>query len=251
VYRYLRDHLGARHLQFIPVVERATAADLPLVEGGWKAPGERRLLYRQRGEAVTERSVTAHGWGEFLVAVFDEWVVRDVGEVFVQHFDTLLGNRFGEHSVCVHAPICGSAVAIEHNGDVYSCDHYVEPGYHLGNVTDTRLATMVASPFQRRFGQAKSDSLPGQCVRCRVRWACHGGCPKDRFRAADDGQSGLNYLCPGYDRFFTHAWPAIDEMATLLAAGQPADLIMTGHQATRLTDHQSTRHVPFDTEEDR
>lgn len=181
VYRYFRDDLGARFLQFIPIVERVLARDLGLAEQGWRSAAGRRLLYRQHGDAVTSRSVTPKAWGDFLSAVFDEWVVLDVGNVFVQHFDVTLGNLFGRHSLCVHSPECGRAVAVEHNGDVYSCDHYVETGYKLGNVADTSLQAMLGSPRQREFGRAKRTALPDQCIECPVRWACHGGCPKDRF----------------------------------------------------------------------
>ncbi len=226
VYRYFRDELGARYLQFIPVVERVPAAQLPVAENGWRTPDGRRLLYRQDGDAVTSRSVRPGQWGSFLSAIFDEWVTRDVGTVFVQHFDVTLGNLFGRHSLCVHSPECGDALAVEHNGDVYSCDHYVEPGYLLGNVADTDLQTMLASPAQREFGRAKRTALPRQCRECPVRWACHGGCPKDRFTSTADGEPGLNYLCEGYRSFFGHVQPAMTAMGRLLQQGRPAADIM-------------------------
>ncbi len=226
VYRYFRDELGARYLQFIPIVERVPAEQLPLAEQGWRVEGNRRLLYRQTGDAVTSRSVDPAAWGRFLIAVFDEWVARDVGEVFVQHFDATLGNLFGRPSLCVHAPTCGRQLAVEHNGDVFSCDHYVEPDYKLGNVTETSLAELVASPRQQAFGRDKLTGLPGQCVRCPVRWACHGGCPKDRFDTTTDGEPGLNHLCPGYFAFFSHVRPAMEQMGRLLQSGRPAADIM-------------------------
>lgn len=217
VYRYLRDELGARHMQFIPIVERVTAEQLPIAEQGWKDGNGTRILYRQQGDAVTSRSVDPEAWGEFLVAVFDEWESRDVGTVFVQHFDMLLGNMLGQPSLCVHAPECGSALAVEHNGDVYSCDHFVEPGYLLGNVGDSSFQSMLQSPEQEQFGRAKRTSLPRQCQECPVRWACHGGCPKDRFDVTADGEPGLNHLCAGYFRAFSHAEPTIRRMAELVA----------------------------------
>ncbi|MCV2396265.1 anaerobic sulfatase maturase [Actinotalea sp. M2MS4P-6] len=231
VYRYFRDELGARYLQFIPIVERVPADSLPLAEQGWRpgAHGPRTLLYQQRGDAVTSRSVDPAAYGEFLVAIFDEWLSRDVGTVFVQDVDVALGNLFGHYSLCVHSPECGAALAVEHNGDVYSCDHYVEPEYRLGNVAEDSFRSMLGSPEQRRFGGSKLTELPGQCLDCPVRWACHGGCPKDRFTTTAAGEPGLNYLCAGYYRFYTHAGPALDAMASLLRAGGPAADVMDLH----------------------
>ena len=222
----MRDDLGARFLQLIPVVERVPAPRLPEAEAGWVDAEGRRLLYTQTGDATTSRSVSASQWGDFLCAVFDEWVTRDVGEVFVQHFDVGLAALFGRYSLCVHAPRCGSALTVEHQGDVYSCDHYVEPGYKLGNVLVDSIAAMASSPFQRSFGLAKGN-LPRQCVECDVRWACHGGCPKDRFAVTADGEPGLNALCEGYRRFFRHATPALMAMARLVSSGRLASEVMT------------------------
>lgn len=228
VYRYFRDELGARHLQFIPIVERVPADRLALAEQGWRpgAHGRRTLLYQQHGEAVTSRSVMPEDYGDFLVSIFDEWVARDVGEVFVQDFDVMLGNLFGRYSLCVHSPECGAALAVEHNGDVYSCDHYVEPDYKLGNIAEASMQTLLQSAAQREFGRSKRTALPTQCQTCPVRWACHGGCPKDRFTTTADGEPGLNYLCAGYYRFYTHARPAIERMGLLLRAGRLAADIM-------------------------
>lgn len=227
VYRHFRDELGARYLQFIPVVERVPATQLPQAEAGWVDAEGRRLLYTQSGDAVTSRSVPPGRWGEFLCAVFDEWVARDVGEVFFQHADVALAAMFGRYSLCVHAPRCGTALTVEHQGDVYSCDHYVEPGYKLGNLATDSISDMAASPLQRAFGQAKAD-LPRQCLDCDVRWACHGGCPKDRFARTADGEDGLNFLCEGYRRFFRHATPALRQMARLVSTGRPASDVMSG-----------------------
>lgn len=231
-YRYFRDELGARFLQFIPIVERVEPGDLEAAERGWRAEGGKRLLYRQAGDAVTSRSVGPAAFGSFLSAIWDEWVTRDVGTVFVQHFDVTLANFFGQHSLCVHAPECGSALAVEHNGDVYSCDHYVEPDYLLGNATRDRFDALLASEFQRDFGRAKRTQLTRQCLECPVRWACHGGCPKDRFASSAYGESGQNYLCEGYYAFFTHISAGIKRMAQLLRSGRPASDIMETSPAT-------------------
>ena len=226
VYRWFRDELGARFLQFIPIVERVPAEDLALAEQGWTGPDGARLLYRQAGNAVTSRSVGPAQWGRFLCEVFDEWRARDVGTVFVQHFDTMLAARFGQYSLCVHAPECGTALAVEHNGDIYSCDHYVEPGHQLGNVHTDAFSDVLTGPPQRAFGSAKRTALTEQCRRCPVRWACHGGCPKDRFGTSVDGEDGQNHLCEGYFQFFTHSSPTVERMAQLLNSGRTAAEVM-------------------------
>jgi uncharacterized protein len=137
--------------------------------------------------------------------VFEEWVRRDVATVYVQMFDVALANWVGEPpSLCIHTETCGGALALEHTGDLYSCDHFVEPAYKLGNITMTHMLELVGSAVQRKFGQDKFDTLPGYCLECDVRFACHGGCPKDRFISTPDGEAGLNYLCAGYKAFFHH-----------------------------------------------
>ncbi|MFM8648958.1 MAG: anaerobic sulfatase maturase [Actinomycetota bacterium] len=228
VYRYFRDELGAEHIQFIPIVERATEATLELAERGWsEQPGRRRILYTQSGSLTTSRSVTGEGYGRFLIDVFDEWVRHDVGQVYVQLFDVTLGNHLGLHSLCVHSPECGAALAIEHNGDVYSCDHFVEPDHLLGNVMEQPLAELVVQPQQVEFGRNKATSLPQQCRDCDVLFACHGGCPKDRFATTASGEPGLNHLCGGYLNYFRYSRSSFAEMARLLQAGRYADEIMT------------------------
>ncbi len=225
VYRFLRDDLGARFIQLIPVVERVTAELLPLAESGWGERAGHRPLYRQEGDLVTHRTVSAQQFGRFLVEVFDEWGRHDVGDVFVSMFDTALAHWMGmdQAGLCVHARTCGEALALEHNGDVYSCDHYVEPGYLLGNITDGRtLLQIVDSPQQQAFGSDKLDSLPAYCRACDVRFACNGGCPKDRFLTTPDGEPGLHYLCEGYQRFFGHVDEPMRVMAGLLRQGQDA-----------------------------
>ncbi len=206
VYRFFRDEMGVRFIQFIPIVERVTETLLPLANLGWSVERDAdRPLYIQEGHHVTKRTVTPEAFGRFLVEIFDEWVRNDVGEVFVQHFDTALANWYGEPAgVCVFSETCGLAVALEHNGDLYSCDHYVEPDYLLGNINDTPMVELVGSPQQIAFGLAKRDGLPEYCRTCDVRFACHGGCPKNRFSKTPDGDDQLNYLCAGYKMFFTH-----------------------------------------------
>ncbi|MGO9872892.1 MAG: anaerobic sulfatase maturase [Acidimicrobiia bacterium] len=227
VYQFFRDQLEARYLQFIPVIERATEETLEIANAGWSdKPGRKRLLYTQSGTLVTERSVLPEQYGEFLVSVFDEWVVRDVGTVYVQMFDVTLGAYLDLHSLCIHAPTCGTALALEHNGDVYSCDHFVEPDFLLGNIHSETLVELVSKPKQQAFGQHKLDSLPRFCRECDVRFACHGGCPKDRFRTTPEGEAGLNYLCPSYKLFFSHTRPALSRMAELLRSGRYADEAM-------------------------
>lgn len=227
VYRFFRDELGAKHLQFIPIIERSTPVDLEIAEKGWTdKPGRRRVLYKQQGNLVTSRSITAEQYGSFLSAVFDEWIAHDVGEVFVQIFDVTLGARVGMYSLCVHAPTCGTALVLEHNGDMYSCDHYVEPEYKLGNIFETSMIDLVTSPQQVQFGRNKQTLLPPMCQQCDVLFACNGGCPKDRFINTPDGKPGLNYLCEGFQNFFRHVDQPMRRMAELISQGRFADEIM-------------------------
>ena len=228
VYRYFRDELGAKHLQFIPIIERSTPVDLEIAEKGWSdKPGRRRILYKQQGNLVTSRSITAEQYGTFLSTVFDEWISHDVGEVFIQIFDVTLGAHVGMYSLCVHAPTCGSALALEHNGDLYSCDHFVEPEYKLGNILQKSMVELVTSPQQIQFGRNKQTLLPRMCQQCDVRFACNGGCPKDRFIETPDGESGLNYLCDGFQTFFRHVHQPMKRMAELISQGRFADEIMS------------------------
>jgi uncharacterized protein len=209
VYRFLRDELGARHVQLIPIVERDNDTGF------------------QEGDAVTERSVAPDAWGRFLIAVFDEWLVHDVGTVFVQMFDAALASWVGVGAaMCIFAETCGDAVALEHNGDLYSCDHFVEPRHLLGNIAETHMVELLASPQQRAFGAAKRDTLPRQCRECDVRFACQGECPKNRFTLTPDGEAGLNYLCEGYLAFFHHVDGPMRLMADLLRRGRSADEVM-------------------------
>jgi uncharacterized protein len=181
----------------------------------------------QSGSLVTERSIQPEQWGQFLIAIFDEWVRRDVGKIFVQLFDSSLGAWVGQGaSLCIHCETCGDALAMEHNGDLYSCDHFVEPDYLLGNIKQEHMLELVASDKQRKFGQDKRDSLPQYCLDCEVRFACHGGCPRNRFINTPDGEPGLNYLCAGYKAFFKHVDHPMRIMADLLLRRRYADEVM-------------------------
>jgi uncharacterized protein len=227
VYRFFRDDLKTEFMQFIPIVERVTAETLPIANIGWGERGsDPRPLYTQEGDQVTERSVKPEQYGRFLSVIFDEWVRRDVGKVYVQMFDVTLGAHVGQYSLCVFALTCGNALALEHNGDLYSCDHFVEPKYKLGNIKETSMGELVGSEQQRKFGQDKHDTLPRYCRRCEVRFACNGGCPKDRFINTPDGEPGLNYLCAGYKMFFKHVDRPMRMMAGLLRRGRYADEVM-------------------------
>jgi uncharacterized protein len=176
---------------------------------------------------VTSWSVRSKDYGEFLCTIFDEWVRRDVGKTFVQLFDVALGNLAGMgSSLCVFAEKCGRALAIEHNGDLYACDHYVYPRYNLGNIMNVSLGAMADSAEMKKFGDDKSDTLPNYCKKCEVRFACHGECPKHRFTKTPDGEEGLNYLCPAYKRFFNHINEPMKIMADLVRSQRPAAMIM-------------------------
>jgi uncharacterized protein len=229
IYRFLRDTVGARYIQFIPIVERlgGSAAGGPAgtVRTGSDAGG--RIFYMQDGNRAGERSITAEAYGRFLISVFDEWIQRDVGRVSVQAFDAAFAAWCGLPSpICVFASTCGSAVAVEHNGDVYACDHYVEPGYRLGNIADTPIRTLVDSGAQTSFGNAKLDTLTAECRACEFRFACHGGCPKDRFVAVERERHAHNYLCAGYKAFFHHVDRPMRLMRGLLAHRRsPAEIM--------------------------
>lgn len=228
VYRFFRDTLGAQFLQLIPIVERVTAEMLPVANNGWGEHGsDPRPLYVIQGNEVTDRSVRADQWGRFLVGVFDEWIRGDVGQVYVQMFDAALASWVGvPPAMCIFSETCGNALALEHNGDLYSCDHFVEPKYKLGNIQQVHMLELITSDAQRQFGLAKRESLPRYCRECAVRFACHGECPKNRFIATPDGEPGLNYLCEGYKTFFTHIDRPMRLMAHLLRSGRYADEAM-------------------------
>ncbi len=230
VYEFLRAE-GSSFMQFIPLVERRVrAADAalrldhappPSGPDDLAAPGD-------AAEAAARECAPRDGLGEFLCTVFDLWVRRDVGRVFVQQFDVALSSWCGLGAgLCIFEERCGRALALEHNGDVYACDHYVYPAYRLGNVHTTPLADLGNGAAAARFGDAKAN-LPRVCRECPVKFACNGDCPKHRFVRAGEGEPGVSYLCPSYLRFFTHIDPAMRRMAALVQSGRPAADIMTG-----------------------
>jgi uncharacterized protein len=230
VYRFLRDECKSNYLQFIPIIERFTG------EAQEWASWRDRPLYKQEGANVTRRSITAEQFGNFYIGVFDEWVRHDVARVYVQLFDVALETWYGQPaSLCIHRETCGGALALEHNGDVYSCDHFVEPKYRLGNITEKPLIDLVNSPQQQRFGEHKRSSLPRYCRECDVRFACNGGCPKDRFIETPDGEPGLNYLCAGYKAFYHHVTQPMKVMVELLHRERAPAEIMAMYADGRLS----------------
>lgn len=212
VYRFLRDEVGTSWMQFIPVIERVN-------EDG-------RTLYQQ-GATVSDRSVKPEQFGNFLITIFDEWIRHDVGKVFVQTFEATARKWMNLPSgMCIFEPTCGLGVALEHNGDLYSCDHFVEPDYRLGNIQEQHMRDLVGSDRQQQFGHDKLETLPKYCLECDVRFACNGECPKNRFLTTPDGESGLNYLCAGYKAFFHHVDQPLRLLAELLRRNYPAEQIM-------------------------
>ena len=199
VYRFLKQ-IGSTHMQFIPIVEP-------------EGDGE-----------VSYRSVHPVKYGTFLIGVFDDWLrSKDVGKIFVQDFDVTLNLVYGNPSpLCIHAETCGHAMAVEHNGDLYSCDHFVYPEYKIGNITEDRIEELSQCPQQQQFGLDKKEKLPQYCRDCEFLKVCNGGCPKDRIIQTPDGEPGLNYLCEGYKRFYKHSLPVFKKMAQCIRMGYPA-----------------------------
>ncbi len=235
VYDFLTE-IGSYYMQFIPIVERiareADDAGLELVNPEFDGAAK-----------VSNWSVGALQYGRFLCSIFDTWVRRDVGERFVQIFDVTLGSFLGEDaSLCIFAETCGNALIIEHNGDLYSCDHFVYPDYRLGNVRDETIKEMVASAPQRKFGTDKRDRLPQYCRQCEYKFACNGGCPKHRFIRTPSGEDGLNYLCKGYKLYFSHVDPYMRFMANELRQRRAAANVMNWVKAKdELNDSNRTR----------
>lgn len=220
VYRFLRREVGSTHIQFIPIVEYKgferiapdcwDATRLPRAGDPEAHPGSPDSI-------VTDWSVDSEDWGYFLCKTFDEWRNRDVGKVFVNHFETLVSQRLGRGAqLCVYGEHCGNALAIEHDGEVYACDHFVYPKYRRGNIRDSELHRMAFSREQVKFGYAKSETLPGACRECGFLSDCWGECPKNRIIRTEDGESGLNYLCRGFQRYFAHAIPEVDRIVARL-----------------------------------
>ncbi|MBR3982666.1 MAG: anaerobic sulfatase-maturation protein [Bacteroidaceae bacterium] len=203
-YRFFRDEIECRYLQFTPVVERIRRH-----EDG------RHLAHVMDGDeyAVAPFSVTPEAWGSFLCTMFDEWYNNDVGEMFVQTFEATLANWAGmTPGVCSLSDWCGHAAVMEHNGDIYCCDHFVFPEYYLGNIRNRGILDMLNSERQMAFADMKTKGLPTQCRQCRWQFACHGECPRNRFARTKDGEPGLNYLCEGYRRYFEHVAPFMEEL---------------------------------------
>lgn len=214
IYRLLKT-AGTRFIQFMPVLEH--------VKGG------RIVDPNEEGARIAPWSVSAEGFGKFLCDIFDYWVKHDVGRVFVNQFDSTLALWCGaQPGTCTFAETCGGNSVIEHNGDLYPCDHFVYEKYKVGNVLETDLRTLMNSEKQIKFGISKRNGLPKQCMACKWFFACHGECPKHRFNSTESGETGLNALCEGYKMFFSHVAPYMDRMKELLSAGRPPADIMKG-----------------------
>jgi uncharacterized protein len=233
VYRFFKE-IKAPYVSFLPMVERQIEAESGASPNTMPAETESR---------VNRDTMPAEAWGDFLCAIFDEWVEQDVGSIKVQIFEEATRTAFDqEHSLCIFRPICGDIPVIEHNGDFYSCDHFVDIEHRLGNIQETPLVELLESPAQRIFGQAKLDTLPRYCLECEVREMCNGECPKNRFIQTPDGEPGLNYLCAGYKHFFTHCKPFVQEVATqwrrqTLGLEQQAPHKQTTHVQTQPRTH--------------
>lgn len=216
-YRFFKEN-GCQFLQFTPIVERLTRHE----------DGRTLASLADKNEiSLSEASVTPEQWGYFLCAIFDEWVRKDVGKIFVEIFDCTLANWMGiSPGICAYSKECGHAGVMEHNGDVYSCDHFVFPEYKLGNIRDHSLIDMLYGEQQQEFSRLKHSSLPRQCKECDMEFACHGECPKNRFMKDKYGDSGLNYLCPGYYHYYQHVVPYMDYMKQELMSQRPPSNIM-------------------------
>lgn len=216
-YRFFKEN-GCQFLQFTPIVERLTRHE----------DGRTLASLADKDEiSLSEASVTPEQWGYFLSAIFDEWVRKDVGKIFVEIFDCTLANWMGiSPGICAYSKECGHAGVMEHNGDVYSCDHFVFPEYKLGNIRDHSLIDMLYGEQQQEFSRLKHSSLPRQCKECDMEFACHGECPKNRFMKDKYGDSGLNYLCPGYYHYYQHVAPYMDYMKQELMSQRPPSNIM-------------------------
>lgn len=228
VYRFLRDEIGSRFMQFIPIVERDN-------ETGYQA-----------GTRITDRSVDGPQYGSFLIDIFDEWVRHDIAQVYVQLFDVSLAAWVGQRpGLCIFEETCGLGLAMEFNGDVYSCDHFVEPNFYLGNMASQPLEKLVMAPQQFQFGQHKKSGLPAYCRGCEVRFICNGGCPKDRLLKTPDQEPGLNYLCAGYRAFFNYVGQPMKQMAALLRMQRPpAEIMKTMGAAPALSEAPAGSDCP-------
>jgi uncharacterized protein len=230
LYHFLKE-IGSRYIQFLPVVERQIV-NIPT--GGLKLihPGN------SSESKITDWSVLPEDFGNFLIKIFDEWVRKDVGQYYVQMFDVTLANWVGEApGLCVFSETCGNALVMEHNGDIYSCDHFVYSEFKLGNIREKEMIRMIQSPDQLTFGLKKLESLPRHCIECEYRFACHGECPKHRFNTTEEGEYGLNYLCKAYKMFFSHVHPYMQYMGDELAKKRPPANVM---QWTKKADDRNS-----------
>ncbi len=219
IYSFLKS-IGSHYIQFIPIVERLADGCGP---HGLQLP----LPDYAGGASLASWTVPPEKYGNFLIQVFNEWAKKDEGTYFIQAFDSALANEVGVPAgVCIFNETCGYALAIEHNGDVYSCDHYVYPEYKLGNIHSGGFKKMLFTPLQQKFGADKYDALPSQCKECEVYTYCRGECPKNRFAYTATGEPGLNYLCTGYRKFFNHIKPYIKYMASELSSERPPANVM-------------------------
>ena len=227
IYKFLKS-IGSKYIQFIPIVEREADTAAAKLGLDFAAPPDLETPPANReAPRMSAHAVPAAAYGEFLCKIFDTWIKRDVGKVYVQLFDVALGKWLGDSGgLCYFSETCGRALAMEHDGDLYTCDHYVYPKYKLGNLMNTSLGSLADSPMAKAFGEAKRDRLPKYCRDCSVRFACNGECPKHRFTYTPDGEWGLNYLCPAYKQFFRHIDPAMKIMADLYRQQRPPAEVM-------------------------
>jgi uncharacterized protein len=225
VYRFFKEQ-GVGFLQFIPLVERLL-------------PSGACVRNPRAGRDVSEATVSPKDYGRFLCTIYDEWVRHDVGRIHVQMFEAAFASTLGNGpGLCLFEPMCGRAMALEHNGDLYSCDHFVHPEYRLGNILKEPLVEIVDKPFQTGFRADKRDTLPTTCRECSVLSLCRGECPKNRFLATTDGQPGLNYLCEGLKTFFRHATPTLDWMARAYGSGRAPAEIMKAFEKSEVASHR-------------
>lgn len=207
VYRFLRDEVQPKQIQFIPVVDKKSSA----TTSKWTNNGFGSII--PVTETMEPWNVGSEDWGTFLITIFDEWLTKDFGKVFIPYFENFIGIWMGQQStMCTLAEICGKGLAVEPDGKVYSCDHYVYPEFEIGNINDKDIGEIALSRKQVNFGLSKYKSLPAQCQKCDYLFACHGECPKNRLLTTKDGESGLNYLCSGWLKFFTHVDPLISKL---------------------------------------
>ena len=224
VYRFFKQH-GAQYIQFIPVIERQPDSEAGKLGLSLAAPPS--LTHEEKSIAVTPWSVEPEQYGEFLIRIFDDWIRNDVGKIFVMNFEWSLGAWAGAGpGMCYLSPRCGQNLILEHNGDIFSCDHFMYPAYRLGNILESGLKKMVESRKQIAFGALKETALPRYCLGCNVLFVCRGGCPKHRFAKSPDGESGLNYLCRGFKKFYHYVNPSLESMMELINRGISVKKIM-------------------------